>query len=96
MKPLKERIAIEQAFEDGKSLEVDVGITGTYQIYGDDPEPIFYWERNDYRIKLEPIEFWVNVFDKFNGAYAYETEEKAINGASMPPIKTIKVREITE
>ena len=57
---------------------------------------IFSWHVNDYRIKTEPMEFWVNVFDEVNGAYAYETEEKAINGASIPPVKRIKVREVID
>jgi hypothetical protein len=45
----------------------------------------------DYRIKPEPMEFWVNVIGG-KLSEGFETFEKARDAVAFQPIKTIKVR----
>ena len=97
MKPLKERIAIEQAYEDGINVEFEP-LDKTYKwknVKTPKDETIFYWAYNDYRIKPKPIEFWVNVYDDYISG-AYETKAETTAGSTIGLIKTIKVREVTE
>ncbi len=101
MKSLKERIAIEQAFLDGKETEWRLDDGGIWdKIYtGQNKDGyIFNWGKFDYRIKQEPMEFWVNVYEPNAGiCYGFhETKNGAVSGKSPDCIKTIKVMEVTE
>lgn len=56
MKTLKERIAVEQAGLDGKTIETKKIIYDEYDGKVADPKTYLYnWQDNDYRIKPEPI-----------------------------------------
>ena len=96
MKSLKEKIKVMQAADDGKEIERYIG--GDIGWYTpNNPKEINYdWTNQDYRIKQQPMEFWVNVY---NGVCStvHLTEKEAL--AIIPHDEgweTIKVREITE
>ena len=102
MKTLKERIAIEQACLDGAEIESQLVSTlddrrWQYKLMPVDRNTVvFSWDEIDYRIKQEPMTFWVNVYSG-GSSYMHSSEERAINcreGCSRS--KTIKVREVTD
>ncbi len=94
MKTLKQKIAVMQAAEDGKDIEILQGKDVWDKI---DFQPDFNWEICDYRIKEEPVEFWVNVYDSGVGGN-YKTKKIAVQCIPIGSVclKTIKVREVTE
>ncbi len=101
MKTLKERIAIEQAFSENTLIEWRP-LSGTMAredlIVELNDAYVFLWRENDYRIKQDPMEFWVNVYKGNFLSDRYASKEAAENGKSFADhfIKTIKVREVTE
>lgn len=92
MKTLKEKIEIEIKAADGDLLQWKSEIYPEWQSIGHSVSPsfIFYWLEKDYRIKPEPREFWVNVYD--DNHYELSTDENAHKMREV--IKTIKVREV--
>ena len=90
MKTLKEKIEVMQAALDGKEIETKV-----YGGWDDQPSPEFNWIDFDYRIKPEPIEFWVNIYRDCRCG-DYKTKADALEKASPDVQNTIKVREVTE
>jgi hypothetical protein len=97
MKTLKEKIKVMQAALDGKEIEISVDSYrrgGLIEWRPADNGVYFNWERNDYRIKPEPMEFWVNVYD--DGSALHESESNARECRRPMCIKTIKVREVIE
>jgi len=95
MKTLAEKIEVMQAALDGKEIELVrvVGMSGDNFHYTD--TPMFDWASFDYRVKPEPMEFWVNVYDDFRPCL-HETEDKAKTASDIGTRKTIKVREVIE
>lgn len=96
MKTLKEKIEVMQAALDGKDIEY----TPHKDYWEIDPSPSFNWDRFNYRIKPEPMEFWVNVYeggetDGELAIYLMETVAKD-RGAQLGARKTIKVREVID
>jgi len=92
MKTLKERVAIEQRAADGELIQWVSKIYPEWQTIGHsvDDSFVFWWEEKDYRIKPEPMEFYVSI---------WESGELTITktyGESPADIKTIKVREVIE
>ena len=98
MKALAEKIEVMQAAEGGAEIEI-VKVTG---MGGDSFHstdcPMFDWANFDYRIKKEPMEFWVNVYkDPKNNGYHLSKEAADIKGGLYSDyIKTIKVIEVIE
>lgn len=104
MKTLEQKIEVMKAALDGKIIEfydksdeawrVILGDNGMWTL--DDEE--WNWKEYDYRIKQEPMEFWVNVYEPNTGiCYGFhETKSGAASGKSHDCIKTIKVREVIE
>ena len=96
-KTLKEKIEVMQAALDGKEIEAKYtnrNDTWDVQCAG------FAWDWSifDYRIKPEPMEFWVNVYEPNTRLCfgCHETKDGA-NSHRLPDcIKTIKVREVIE
>ena len=91
MKSLEEKIEVMKAALDGKEIQYNDGDG----LWGLAPTPHWDWNRNDYRIKPEPMEFWVNVSSDFG----FRTKEEALLTAKLfknKKIRTIKVREVTE
>lgn len=103
MKPLKERIEIEQALLDGGDLQWSS--LGGFKFH-DIPiananDFVFDWDEKDYRIKPEPVEYWIRVWDARKG----DTTETYISAEGDTPcfnkeydeikqLRTIKVREV--
>ena len=99
MKTLKEKIEVMQAALDGKEIQAkieDMDKWVTIEVNAEKME--WDWAECDYRIKHEPMEFWVNVYKCIEDACPHETKEKALKAISFPEdyIKTIKVREVIE
>ena len=100
MKTLKERIDVEKAFLDGLEIEIESSRgNGSGEWLKLSPfqlnNYVFLWNHNDYRIKPEPMEFWVNIYEKDAG-FNTEGEAKELGEQYSGYIKTIKVREVTE
>jgi hypothetical protein len=78
MKSTAEKIAIMQAFLDGKTIEAKdpfgSGDKGKWIIL--EGEPNWQWGQLHYRIKPEPKEIWVNEHSH-GKLYAYNTEHAA-------------------
>lgn len=93
MKTLKEKIEVMQAALDGK--EIQILICDGWDDWDNDTLPAFNWGANDYRIKPEPMEFWVNVYD--DGIKILISHEANIDNYEKDGlVKTIKVREVIE
>jgi len=91
MKTLAEKIKVMQAALDGKEIEIlscsDNWVQSNAQTWD--------WCNNDYRIKQEPVEFWVNVHDS-GYLEVLPNTLATIKAANVHIIKTIKVREVIE
>ena len=55
MKTLEEKIAVMQAYLNGKEIEFKRNSGITWITYGQDGDPEFSWHLNDYRIKEAPL-----------------------------------------
>lgn len=80
-----EKIAVMQAFEDGKKIEA--GPPGTHY-WGPQATPSWNWELFNYRVKKEPREFWVN---PDNGIAMLICDDFVPENPSV-----VRVREVTE
>jgi hypothetical protein len=82
----KEKIAVMQAFLDGKKIQW----TGGGSEWSDfDGEPIWNWLQYDYRIKPEPREFLIAVSD--DGTVFHSPQKNPID---YQGVEFIKVREV--
>ena len=95
MKPLKEKIEVMQAALDGKEVEW-ISLNNTASRWTLYPSNKFDWGTFDFRIKQEPMEFWVNVYPEPNYCGLHTTWKEADEAKARDLIKTIKVREVTE
>lgn len=96
MKTLAERVTIEQACLDGETIIcLPHNIIGGHELVSDTSGIIFNWEKCDYSIKPEPMEFWVNVNRGLTILSVHNDEDSAKN-AGYNQFKTIKVREVTD
>jgi len=93
MKTLKDKIEVMQAALDGKNIQrqYDEELKQWVDIAGAGAQ--WDWVNYDYRIKPEPMEFWVNVYD--TGIAVFDSEEAA-RSITASINKTIKVREVVE
>jgi len=101
MKTLKEKIEVMQAALDGKEIEYrNYPYDNRHKWTSYDLSTIVWnWPSVDYRIKPEPMELWVNVYDeKTEELYPHKTEDAAKKAISFPEIyiKTVKFREVIE
>ena len=66
MKPLKERIEVEQAYDNGKDVDWislrDADPTRWRALNDAKETVVFGWDRFNYRIKPEPMEFIISIF----------------------------------
>ena len=93
MKTVKEKIEVMQAFEDGKQVEVTISGKSKWFNCG---EPTWNWVASDYRVKPEPVEFWMNLYPDGDWGRHYESKNEAIAGSSKNCLRTIRVREVIE
>ncbi len=74
-------IEVVTAFKNGKTLQCkDKNFNGEWI---DVPHPIWNFALVDYRVKPEPIELWVNVYNGIEETYVYETKAEALNCAGL-------------
>lgn len=57
MKTLKEKIAVMQAADDGKPIEIKTQEVGAWVPWEDAFPPTFNWEHNDYRVAAKKIRY---------------------------------------
>lgn len=91
-----EMIAVIAAHRDEKKIQSKRhGFNGPWL---DDPAPFWNFANYDYRVKLEPREFWLNVYPLETGGvsiYGYHSPEIA-EKAGNARIARIHVREVIE
>jgi len=92
--PTPEKIAVMQAFLDGETIQCRKH--GSKKNWGvvRNPDPSWNWKDTDYRIKPEPREFWLNIYD--NTAVSFSTEEAAEKHVCFGRTERIRVREVIE
>lgn len=91
MSTLVEKIIVMQAAADGKKIQVKKKGAKDWLICD---FPFWEWYQRDYRIKLEPKEFWVNYYPN-RTCCAYDSLKQATS-CCLQKGKTIKVREVIE
>jgi len=97
MKTLKEKIEVMQAALDGKEIEIKNKHDKEWRLLtGDNKGLMFTWGEFDFRIKQEPMEFWVNTLSGMcSTVHITKKEALRVTGNSQG-WKTIKVIEVTE
>ena len=92
-KTTKEKIAVMQAFMDGKKLQILSNDDWTD--WNPTCDPVWNWERGDYRIKPERREWWANEYPVIGRVYIHDSLQHALQ-ALGPDGVTIKVREVNK
>lgn len=96
MKTLKEKIEVMQAALDGKEIESKWLQKGNPEWKSEDML-VFNWVCFDYRIKPEPLEIYIDIYDADTSNPRYEVGSDSNRFKyDGQPFKTIKVREVTE
>ncbi len=91
MKILKDAIEILLAAEDGKVIEVrQRGIW--VHLYNPKNMHQYNFSRNDYRIRPEPMEFWVDVYSNDHVEIASDKNRELYKGT--PVERVVKMREV--
>ena len=91
MKTTQEKIAVMQAYLDGKSIEFSLDGESYRPVL---VEPEFDWRLLDYRVKPTIREGWVNLYNSgFNlsAGNIYDTREQAIKYIPNAAVKTVKI-----
>jgi len=83
----KKRAEVMIAFSEGKEIE----FMDRANKWHKNTDPSWDWDSWDYRVKEEPLELWVNVYE--DDIYVHETKEKALFFAGGNCIKTIRMVE---
>jgi hypothetical protein len=95
VKTTAEKIAVMQAFEDGK--EIQFRNNSRPDSWIDCPNPAWNWEMTDYRVKPEPRVIWVNEYSDGLNTWHYQTREDAnINIGRRARIACRKFVEVME
>jgi len=88
-----EKIAVMQAFEAGKAIEHTV--KGKSLPWLDTDEPWWDWVSYEYRVKPEPLTFWVNVYPDGTHGATWCSKQEAIR-AETKSTRTVKMQEVIE
>lgn len=84
-------IEVVTAFKNGKKIESRNKVIGGWT----DSNPDWNFFCFDYRVKPEPIELWVNVYNPPFYNVAYSSKEKALHHASQDCVrKAVLFREV--
>ena len=87
----KKAIAVMQAYVDGKQIEAaQEGSEWRASL------PIWDWGPNEYRVKPEPIECWVTIFNGHVCSTCHDSEESASHITDKPNWTVRKFREVIE
>ena len=87
----KVAIAVMQAFVEGEKIERMISGNQWQEV----EEPVWSWNEVNYRVKREPREFWVNVYEK-RESYTWSTKEEAERMARDDRVACVHVREVLE
>ena len=95
----EQKIAIMQAYIDGKVIEISMSDSEVWSEWSDKKEPEWDFGRINYRVKSIPVTLWVNYYS--NGVVmAFESEREAIGAMlGFKPdylIKRIQVKEVVQ
>jgi hypothetical protein len=91
---IDEMIAVLQAAKAGKQIQINVSDKWTDL----DANPSFGAPINSYRVKPEPREWWVNVYDGEPNGYIHTTKAKAEYWQSQAGTRkeVVHVREVID
>jgi len=103
MKTTAEKIAVMQAYEDGKTIQVSMrgfasGVTPCELSKKSVKNPLWDWETYDYNIKKEPRTFYVNEYKDGSFGAAHSSADRAaiILANTYCGGRTIKVVEVLD
>jgi len=92
MTTLQEKIAVMQAFADGREIES----TRSGSAWGVNTSPVWNWLECEYRVKREPREWWVNVYPEESSSIAHLSRTAADCDATRTRTECIHVREVID
>jgi hypothetical protein len=85
-----EMIAVIQAHKDGKMIQFkQKDVDGWVWA----PRPCWNFSSHEYRIKPEPMEIWVNVYDDGETSCPYKSKDDAQQSGINAGRRTVKFRE---
>lgn len=93
----KEKIEVMQGYEDGEVVECDLLRKDHWALLKDtflsegQTEPYWDWRHNNYRIKPEPKEFWINTAHENPTAWPTKKRAEEVYCGDQ---EIIKVREV--
>ena len=90
MKTLKEKIKVMQAALDGEIVQY----RDTFGNWYSNNDNLWNWGDYDYRIKPEPMEFIIDIYD--GNRYEIASDRNRLMLSKLGKFKTIKVREVME
>ncbi len=93
MKTLKQKIEVMAAALDGKGIEKLTNGEWS-QLFTPPDKMSFDWNSKDYRVKQEPMEYWVDVYTDGDVEIASDKNRRLYKGRSVE--KMVKMREVTE
>lgn len=106
MNKWKALLPVVTAFAEGKVIQERNGCEDRWRDVRPGVTPAFSMDVENYRVKPEPREWWVNIYNDgvargpLNEGYMHTTEQSALNGkvsaSGRTDITTIKVREVVE
>lgn len=70
-------IEVVTAFKNGKTIQFYDKVCNKGWL--DANNPVWAFDKITYRVKPEPIELWVNVYNGIEETYVYETKAEALN-----------------
>lgn len=94
----QEQIAVMRAYVDGATIQRRF-VHDTHcgaRNWADDVDPEWSWTVFDYRVKLKPREFWVNIYPNQGGYAAHKSRQIADKEGLHDRIDCIRVREVFE
>ena len=94
MNTIDEAIEILKAMKEGKKIQVYMGSEWQNSTL-ETGVPNFF--QLTYRIKPEPREIWVNMYDPDDGHFAYSSKDQALAGRGSNAKETaVRFREVIE
>jgi len=93
---IKER-AVMAAFDEGKPIQGrQRGRGKLVPDWRDSNRPRWNWAFFEYRIKPEPLTFWVNIYSEGDYGRPRDTEEEARKASGCMGGRTVKMQEVIE
>jgi len=93
IKMLLRQIMVMEAYEDGAKIEHTVQHQNLPWLNIN--KPSWDWTRYEYRVKPEPLTFWVNVYPDGTHGATWCSKQEAIR-AETKSTRTVKMQEVIE